>query len=66
MCCPPYCCLCHSSAYSAVCTLVIVNFRRLLRQEGAFLHQCAAEPKEVTWWIPKLHEMVAQDAHIEL
>ena len=55
-----------SPRHAAVCALVIANFRRLLRQEGAFLHQSAAEPKEVTWWISKLHEMVAQDAHIEL
>ena len=55
-----------SPRHAAVCTLVIANFRRLLTQEGAFLHQSAAEPKEVTWWVIKLHEMVAQDAHIEL
>ena len=34
---------------------ILVSFRRLLRQEGAFLHQRAAEPKSVTWWISKLH-----------
>ena len=66
--CPPS--LQHFAAcnprHAAVCALVLASFRRLLRQEGAFLRQCAAEPKDVTWWIAKLHEMVAQDAHIEL
>ena len=37
-----------NARHAAVCTLVLANFRRLLRQEGAFLHQCAAEPKDVT------------------
>ena len=52
--------------YAVTCTLVIASFRRLLRQEGAFLHQKAAEPKDVLWWITTLHEMVATDSHIEL
>jgi len=41
--------------YAVTCTLVIASFRRLLRQEGAFLHQKAAEPKDVLWWITTLH-----------
>ena len=41
-------------------------FRRLLRQEGTFLHQQAAEAKLVQWWIVKLHENVARDAHVQL
>ena len=52
--------------HAVTCTLVIASFRRLLRQEGAFLHQTAAEPKDVLWWITTLHEMVATDSHIEL
>ena len=52
--------------YAVTCTLVIASFRRLLRQEGAFLHQQAAEPKDVLWWITTLYEMVATDSHIEL
>ena len=30
------------------------------------MHQKAAEPKDVLWWITTLHEMVATDSHIEL
>ena len=52
--------------HAVTCTLVIASFRRLLRQEGAFLHQKAAEPKDVLWWITTLHEMIATDSHIEL
>jgi len=55
-----------SSRSAAVCTLVIVNFRRLLRQEGAFLHQTTAEAKHVLWWIQQLQADVAKEAHIEL
>ena len=57
---------CQSSRHAAVCTLVLASFRRLLRQEGAFLHQQAAFPKKVQWWISKLHENVALDAHVQL
>ena len=57
---------CQSSRHAAVCTLVLASFRRLLRQEGAFLHQQAAEAKKVQWWISKLHENVALDAHVQL
>ena len=57
---------CQSSRHAAVCTLVLASFRRLLRQEGAFLHQQAAAAKKVQWWISKLHENVALDAHVQL
>ena len=55
---------CYCPRNAAICTLILASFRRLLRQEGAFLHQRAAEPNAVTWWIAKLHEMVARDAHV--
>ncbi len=57
---------CYCPRNAAICTLILASFRRLLRQEGAFLHQRAAEPNAVTWWIAKLHEMVARDAHVQL
>ena len=57
---------CQNPRHAAICTLILANFRRLLRQEGAFLHQRAAEPKSVVWWTSKLHEMVARDAHVQL
>ena len=43
-----------------MCTLVLASFRRLLRQEGAFLHQQAAAAKPVQWWVLTLHENVAK------
>ena len=52
--------------HAVTCTLVLASFRRLLRQEGAFLHQTCSDPKDVLWWITALHEMVATDSHIEL
>ena len=52
--------------HAVTCTLVLAAFRRLLRQEGAFLHQKCSDPKDVLWWITTLHEMVATDSHIEL
>ena len=52
--------------HAVTCTLVLASFRRLLRQEGAFLHQKSADPKDVLWWVTTLHEMVATDSHIEL
>ena len=52
--------------HAVTCTLVLAAFRRLLRQEGAFLHQQCSDPKDVLWWITTLHEMVATDSHIEL
>ena len=36
---------------AVTCTLVLASFRRLLRQEGAFLHQKCSDPKDVLWWI---------------
>ena len=52
--------------HAVTCTLVLASFRRLLRQEGAFLHQTCSDPKDVLWWITTLHEMVATNSHIEL
>ena len=57
---------CQSPRHAVVCTLVLASFRRLLRQEGAFLHQQSAEAKRAQWWILKLHENVARDAHVQL
>ena len=57
---------CQSPRHAAVSTLILACFRRLLRQEGAFLHQQTAEAKLVQWWIVKLHENVARDAHVQL
>ena len=57
---------CQSPRHAVICTLILSCFRRLLRQEGAFLHQQAAEAKSVLWWISKLHESVARDAHVQL
>ena len=54
------------SRQAIVCTLILASFRRLLRQEGAFLHQQAAAAKPVQWWVLTLHENVAKDAHIQL
>ena len=55
-----------SNRHIAVCTIIIVNFRRLLRQEGAFLHQKTNDPRPISWWIQQLHAEVAQEAHYEL
>ena len=52
--------------HAVTCTLVLASFRRLLRQEGAFLHQKCSDSKDVLWWVTTLHEMVATDSHIEL
>ena len=57
---------CQSPRHAMVCTLVLASFRRLLRQEGAFLHQQSADAKRVQWWVLKLHENVARDAHVQL
>ena len=57
---------CAGSRQAVVCTLILASFRRLLRQEGAFLHQQAAAAKSVQWWVVTLHENVAKDAHIQL
>ena len=52
--------------HAVTCTLVLASFRRLLRQEGAFLHQKCSDSKDVLWWVTTLHEMEATDSHIEL
>ena len=57
---------CQSTRHAVVCTLVLTSFRRLLRQEGAFLHQQSADAKRVQWWLLKLHENIARDAHVQL
>ena len=54
------------TAAPLLATLILASFRRLLRQEGAFLHQHAAEAKSVQWWIATSHENVAKDAHVQL
>ena len=51
---------------ATICTLVIAAFRRLLRQEGAFVHQVRGEPKSVAWWCDSLIEATCQDATKEL
>ena len=57
---------CQGPRQAAVCRLILASFRRLLRQEGAFLHQLVAEAKPAQWWIVTLHENVARDAHVQL
>ena len=57
---------CVGPRQAVVCTLILASFRRLLRQEGAFLHQHAADAKSIQWWIATLHENVAKDAHVQL
>ena len=47
---------CQGPRQAAVCTLILACFRRLLRQDGAF----------VQWWIVSLHENVARDARVQL
>ena len=56
----------HNDRYTAVCSLVISQFRRLLRQEGAFLHQDSSQGKPVTWWIDELLVQVTRQAHLQL
>ena len=51
---------------ATICTLVLAAFRRLLRQEGAFVHQARGEPKSVAWWCDTLIESTCQDATKEL
>ena len=55
-----------SDRNTAVCSLVIAQFRRLLRQEGAFLHQNAGPPKPPTWWIDELLSQVTRQSHLQL
>ena len=45
---------------------MLAAFRRLLRQEGAFVHQVRGEPKSVAWWCETLIESTCQDATKEL
>ena len=51
---------------TAICSLVVAQFRRLLRQEGAFLHQDASQAKSVTWWIDELLVQITSQAHLQL
>ena len=51
---------------TAVCSLVIAQFRRLLRQEGAFLHQETCQAKSITWWVDELLVQVTGQAHLQL
>ena len=55
-----------SDRNTAVCSLVIAQFRRLLRQEGAFLHQNAGLPRPPTWWIDELLSQVTRQSHLQL
>ena len=55
-----------SDRNTAVCSLVVAQFRRLLRQEGAFLHQDACQAKPVTWWIDELLVQITSQAHLQL
>ena len=56
-----------SQRTATICTLVLAAFRRLLRQEGAFVHhQVRGEPKSVAWWCDTLIESTCQDATKEL
>ena len=50
----------------AVCSIVLAQFRRLLRQEGAFLHQTTCQAKPVTWWIDELLVFITSQAHLQL
>ena len=56
----------NSRRAATICTLVLAAFRRLLRQEGAFVHQVRGEPKSVAWWCDTLIESACQDATKEL
>ena len=56
----------ESDRHTAVCSLVVAQFRRLLRQEGAFLHQDACLAKPVTWWIDELLVQITSQAHLQL
>ena len=48
------------------CTLVLAAFRRLLRQEGTFVHQQRGIPHSILWWCETLIQNVCQDATKEL
>ena len=55
----------ESDRRTAVCSLVVAQFRRLLRQEGAFLHQDASLAKP-PWWIDELLCQITRQAHLQL
>ena len=56
----------RSRRTATICTLVLAAFRRLLRQEGAFVHQVRGEPRSVAWSCENLIESTCQDATKEL
>ena len=56
----------RSTRTATICTLVLAAFRRLLRQEGAFVHQVRGEPRSIAWWCETLLESTCQDATKEL
>ena len=56
----------ESDRNAAVCSLVVAQFRRLLRQEGAFLHQNASLAKPPTWWIDELLCQITRQSHLQL
>ena len=56
----------NSRRTATISTLLLAAFRRLLRQEGAFVHQVRGEPKSVAWWCDTLIESTCQDATKEL
>ena len=49
-----------------VCSLVVFHFRRLLRQEGAFLHQTRGERHSPVWWCRRICQEVSLNAHVQL
>ena len=50
----------------AICSLVLAQFRRLLRQEAAFLHQTTGQAKPVTWWVDELLVSITGQAYLQL
>ena len=42
-----------------VCSLVVFHFRRLLRQEGGFLHQTRGERHSPVWWCRRICQEVS-------
>ena len=56
----------QSDRNTAVCSLVIAQFGRLLRQEGAFLHQNTCLAKPPTWWIDELLCQITRQSHLQL
>ena len=51
----------------AVCSLVVFHFfRRILRQEGAFLHQTRGERRSPIWWCRRVCHEVTLNAHVQL